>query len=134
MTVRLDKIIFSSTQTTLGLISWQLIKRSAANTGGTATTLTAVPLDSADPAASGVAKNYTANAAGLGTAVGTIAKVDLLSAALTSAICPVFIWDFTGEDEKLILRGIAETAALSFGGAALPAGMVVSVTLLWTEL
>lgn len=49
-----------------------LIKRSAVNTGGTSTSQTITPLDSTSAACSATIKAYTANPAGLGTAVGTV--------------------------------------------------------------
>ena len=58
-------------QTTASVIKAVLLKRSTANTGGTATTVTSVPIDSDNAAATATVRAYTANPT-TGTLVGII--------------------------------------------------------------
>src|SRR5262245_3679346 len=57
--VRLLKMIISGTADTAFDLSLSLVKESSPSTGGTSTTATAVPFDSAFPAATAVFNGYT---------------------------------------------------------------------------
>jgi hypothetical protein len=136
-TIRVLKFDISSSQTTLGVNTWFLIKRSTANTGGTSTTSTAVPFDSNDAAATATFRNYTVNPTSLGTAVGTIATLKLVSDPTVGGTPSqvVYTYDFTdnGTAQGIVLRGTTQVFALNFNGAALPAGLVINVNIVWTE-
>jgi hypothetical protein len=71
-TIRILRISVTGTQTTGAMRDVLLIKRSAANTGGTSATPTIAPYDSNSSAATAVVRNYTANPSALGASVGTI--------------------------------------------------------------
>ena len=134
-TIRITKVTLGSTQNTAGINDWYLIKRSAANTGGTSTTITPVPLDSLFPAATAVFRRYTANPTALGAAVGNLSIENILSPQInpgTSGTSYVpHTWDFT--NNPLVLRGVSEGVAINFNGAALPAGLSVNLIITWTE-
>ena len=132
--IRIIRMSLSTTQTTAGINTWFLLKRSTANSGGTSTSLTTVSNDSNDAAGTAVARQYTANPTA-GTLVGTMRTFKILGASLTSILHPQILIDFTdnGLSEGIVLRGITQVFALNFNGAALPAGLAVSVDIEWTE-
>lgn len=135
-TIYVTKMEVSTTQTTAGVNTWFVIKRSAANTGGTSATPTLVPLDSNNPAVTAVVRSYTANPTALGASVGTVRTTRILSDAATTATQPAYVFDFTnsGLSSGIVLRGIAQTLSLNFNGAALPAGLSVMVNFEWIEI
>ena len=134
-TVRITHVTLNSTQTANGINDWFVIKRSTANTGGTSTTITPVPNDSLFPAATAVVRRYTANPTALGTAVGNVAIVNIISPPVapgTSGTSYVpYIFDFT--NNPIVLRGVAEGLAINFNGAALPGGLSVNCSITFTE-
>lgn len=132
-TVRVLRVSIASTQTAAGINNWFLIKRSTATTGGTPTTLTSVPLDSANAAATAVVVNYTANPTP-GSAVGTVKAVGVLSPAPASVVSdPYIIHDELYNGQGIVLRGTGEGLALNFNGAAVPAGLSMSVNIFYSE-
>lgn len=119
------------------LISVNFIKRSAANTGGTASQPTVSKTDSADAAATAVLDLYSVVPASLG-AGATLYRQTSLTAALTAA--PIAFSFTNGLNANVItlpkpmtLRGVAESLAFNFGGAALPAGFAANYQAVWTE-
>lgn len=100
-----------------------IIKRSTANSGGTPTTLTNVPLDSNEPAATATVTKYSGNPT-LGTTVGTVwrGKVQcgqLGDAGIDSAAIS-FNVDFVKMFGKpVLLRGSNQGLGLNFGSNAL---------------
>ena len=132
--IRVKQIIISGTATAASNIFLFLAKRSALNTGGTATTLTAVPHDSGDNAAQAVVRSYTANPSGVGTLVGLMhgGRVNLAPAANGSI--DRLVWQFAWMNDKApVLRGAAEVLAINNAGAAIPAGGALDFDILWTE-
>lgn len=144
-TVRVWSFKITTTATAAGSHQFALIKRSAANTTGTFVAGTAVPLDSANAAATSVVGHYTANPGGLGTAVGTIITARVVSpvpvpASFASIITDagfdlLSIWSNSGAPgfQPVTLRGIAQVLALNYAGAALVAGQTHAWNILWTE-
>jgi len=131
--VRLTRISLSSIQSTGGLNNWKLIKRAAANTGGTSAPLTAVPMDSGYPAAQSIPKKWTA-APTINNTLGSIAEVQLLTPASTAANTgdtSIYLASPLGATHAL--RGATEELALNFSGAAVPSGLSIAVLLEWTE-
>lgn len=121
----------AATATVVGLL------RSTANTSGTSTSPTVVPLDSANPAGTAVVKAYTANPT-TGTLIGNI-RVGSLSTntAATSAFSnsPV-VWRFgsnAGAEQEVVLRGVAQSFALNGNGASFTSGAALNCTVTWTE-
>ncbi len=135
--VRVRRAELFSAQTTAALNTFHLVKRSTANTGGTATNLTAVPMDSGMMAATVASlANYTANPT-TGTSVGRARVMTTLSvASATSTLFPVpLVMDFDvyNDSNPIVLNGVAEELAINFGGLALPTGLTVFCSFAWTE-
>lgn len=117
------------------IVSVQFIKRSSANSGGTASTLTDVPHDSNNAAATATVKTYTVNPVSLGTAVGVI-RADRPSSVVLSGSTPPTASFFrfgNNNDQPIILRGAAETLAVNMNGATLASG-VMTCWVEWTEV
>lgn len=141
VTRRVRKIrVSGSTLTTLAVGSVVASKRSTAQSGGTATTLTRVPVDSAFPAAQtdGLVQVYT-GAPTDGTLVGTLAcRRQVWKSATVVDGAPFadmeFDFDNKGDDGRLgiPLHGLAQSVTVSFG--ADPASAVtLAVEVEWTE-
>lgn len=131
-TVRITKVEFSGTAGAAISVSAQLIKRSAADTGGTSGAVTAIPHDSADPAATATVLSYTANPAGLGATVGAVRCVRTtlpVGGAVGSSVSLAF-----GDQasKPVVLRGTAELLALNLGAASITTGNL-NVSVEWTE-
>lgn len=132
--VRLLRVIFSGTILTTAINgSVSMIKRSAADTGGTSTAPTIVPLDSSNTPATAVLAAYTANPTALGTAVGTIwqAKYLYQPAATNSPV--MLTMDFQGMAQAATLRGVAQQLALNLNAVAFASAGSVDYTFVFTE-
>jgi len=131
-TIRVNRVIVSGT-TTSGSpikITVNLIKRSAANTGGTVVADTEVPYDSTSPAATAVVTHYTANPSGLGASLGVIRSTT--TSIQASGFTEIIVWDFKDE-RPLILRGTSEILAVNFNSTSIT-GSVISITVEWAEV
>lgn len=109
-------------------------KCSTAPTGGTATTLTNVPLDSQFAAATAVAKVYTALPT-VGTLVGNIKSYPYYFAASADGAPQILDIDFLPyypSKQGLILRGAAQCVAVNLAGVTY-AGGTMHVSWEWTE-
>ena len=122
---------FSAIATAAATVDIQAVKRTAANTGGTAVSQTIAQHDSNDAAASGTVNTYTANPASLGAGVNIRAqKLNLGAAGSAGSI----LWDFTTRNDKaLVLRGTTQSLDLNWNGAAVPSGTSLDIELEWTE-
>lgn len=117
-----------------------LIKRSTADTAGTS--LTAVPLDSNNAAATATPYSYTSNPSSLGTAVGTMVT-GVISSAFGASLAGGLplnefsyskIFDAHLFGQALTLHGTSENIAVNFNGTIPPGGSpLVSVMITWTE-
>ncbi len=134
-TVKVRYIRLSGTATTATSSDIILVKRSTADTGGTPTSITLTSSDSQN-AASGASLVTFAAAPTLGTLVGAFDDQQLTMPPPTSSTPAVtylpFEFGARGE-QPVVLRGVAECIALNFQGAALPAGMKISNTVVYTE-
>jgi len=129
-TIMINKIIFSATQTTSGSFNVACIKRSTANTAGTATTMTAVPLDASDAAAGSTVQYYTANPT-LGTTIGSVETVPIFCS--TTATQPEkYEFDFGLKGKPIILNSAAQALSINLGGVTMTGGACF-VTIEWTE-
>ena len=134
-TVRVRRVELSGTATTSTSVDVALIMRSTADTGGTPTALTKVPMDASN-AASTAALNSYGSAPTLGTTIGDIrdAQLTLPPAASSTPALTYLVWDFGGRGQQPpALHGAAQCLAFNFFGAALPAGMKISTSVEWTE-
>lgn len=132
--IRLIGVIIDGTQTTAGINKLFLIKRSAVDTTGTFVADTQTPQDSDDNPSLASFGHYTANPGALGAAVGNVRVGNLLCPAPAGTTNDRIIWKFDNLNaEEVILRAATEQLALNFNGAALPTGLTLNVTFIWTE-
>lgn len=129
-TIRVTRIQISATQSTASAANIFLVKRSTANTGGTATTLTAVPLDSTNVAATAVARSYTANPT-TGTLVGNL-RVNKLFVSAASGSPGTLDWKFGEGTQAIYLRGATEVLSVNLNAATLM-GNSFNIFIEWTE-
>ena len=136
-TIRVNRIIASGIATSDANVLLQLIKRSSANSGGTATTLTAVPHDVANGVAAATVRAYTVNPT-VGTAVGTLrtGRVAVGSASPSSASPTaskqVELFSVSGRGQAIVLRGATEVLAVNMNAVTLTGGSM-SFWIEWTE-
>lgn len=134
-TVKILKITVSGTQTTAGVNQFFLIKRSTADTGSTPVAATLIPCDSANSAATAVVQRYTSTNPSTGSAVGTV----LTSSAITPAPGATgvsgnsVLFDAKETGQPIVLNGIAQELDINFAGAAVPSGMSLAFSVIFTE-
>jgi hypothetical protein len=127
------KMGLSTTQNALGTNQWFLLKRSAANTGGTSAVVAAVPYDSNNPAGTATVRQYTVNPAALGASLGPIWSGWVNSPAVAGQGSGIEIDFMDMFGQPLTLLSTAEVLAWNFNGAALPAGLSVMAYAVWYE-
>ena len=114
-----------------------LIKRSTANTGGTATTETNIPVNSASAAATAVVKTYTANPT-TGTSIGRVksfchAGDFYINGSGGYSLFPSrVVYECGPMEEPITLNSSGETLAMNFNGST-ASGTPIAVTVTWTE-
>lgn len=141
-TVVVTSFVIGIQSTASALQTLDLLRRSTASTGGTATTLTAALYDSTQDAATAVAKIWTA-APTLGDSAGLLKTIVAASSTLSlgptllginftnnTLLTPQLANDFR---RPIILRGAAESINLNYKGAALTAGFAACGFIEWTE-
>ena len=137
--VRVLRVAVSGRATAANQLDVQLVKRSSADTAGssTAATLTAVPPDSTDSPATAAVTTYTGTNVNpnLGTSVGVVrAQQSNVSAAGSGGAATPVEFDFgTVNDKAIVLNAASEGLYLNFGGAVLPAGLVLNIFVEWSE-
>jgi hypothetical protein len=129
-TVLLTRIRVSCTQTTAGIISLNIIKRSAADTSGTSASMTVIPDDSNYSAGASAPLTYTANPT-TGATVGNIDTVKLGCMA-TGTTSPNDIYILNRTQKPIVLRGTAQQIAVNLGGATVTGGSF-AITFEWIE-
>ena len=135
-TIRILEIKYQADDTGSSLVfnTISLIRRSSAGSGGTATTLTAIALDTNNASATGTVKIFTANPT-VGSAVGTLRTERNASGSAVTASTPWgVIFDHKVAGQALVLRGTSEQVALNLGGVT-QAGTYpkMNVEVTWTE-
>ncbi len=130
-TIRVSRITISGTRTTATATALFLLKRSTANTGGTSTTLTGVPHDSQNAAATAVARSYTANPT-LGTLVGNIKTLQLYMPTTTGVVGENTIEWGKRPGQTIVLRGTGQVLSVNLNGVTV-AGNSFSISIEWTE-
>lgn len=110
-----------------------LIKRSTANSGGTSSAITAVPLDSNFSSATASGVYYTANPT-TGTSVGTISHIPL-HGTYGSSVNQVYttLFDSTKGGSPIVLRGTSESVSVNYNGVTDAAGTSAAVDIEWSE-
>lgn len=131
-TIKVNRILLEGLQTTAGINQWFLILRGTADSGGTSTAQTAIALDPNNAVATASVLKYTAAPTINGT-IGTVRSPLILAPAATSLFSDEApVWDYQ-LGQPIVLRGVNSQAALNFNGAAVPAGLSITVTIFWTE-
>ena len=130
-TIRLTRVEVTGTGTAAATVNISLIKRSTADTAGTAVAATVGPHDSNNAAGTATVNHYTANPT-LGTTTFT-ARVSRYTAVAAAALINPLFWDF-GERpaQAIVLRGTGQVAAINLGGATI-AGPVFNCNWEYTE-
>jgi len=131
-TVRVLRLAIGGIATAAATNDVQLVKRTAANTGGTSAALTLAQHDSNDAAPTAAVNTYSVNPTGLGASGGVVraAKLNLGAAGAAGQI----VWDFTTRNGKgLVLRGNTQSLNLNWNGAAVPAGTSLNIDVEFTE-
>ncbi len=132
-TLYVTKVIVSAEATASALVDLLLIKRSAADTGGTPVVNTPIPHDSLDAAATGTVTSYTANPGALGAAVGTVRRGYVEAAAAAAVSSPTVIFEFGERGKPITLRGIAQQLAINLAGVTVTGGLF-TITYEWYEI
>lgn len=134
--VKIWRLFLSTLQTSAGINTWQLLKYSTANSGGTPVAVTKVPHEAGHAAAGASLQYYTANPTP-GTSLGSVFSFRLNSPAVATVgtgDLQGFYIDFVSTiGIPIVLNGPAQGLALNFGGAALPAGLSVIAGFTWSE-
>jgi hypothetical protein len=131
--IRIKRIGISGSTTSGSpiLVTASLLKRSTANTGGTAVSATAVPNDSTNPAATASLNHYTANPT-LGTLVGNI-RGNRWSFNNNGNQPNMIEWIFGEDTQPLVLRGAAEQISINLNSTSIT-GSNISVYAEWMEI
>lgn len=131
-TVYVTKVTISGIQTTSGQVFIILQKRSTANTVGTSSAMTAVPLDSTDAAASSAPLIYTANPT-TGSVLGNVDSgyVSVPAQISLSGVTP-YTFNFGERGKGIKLSGTAQNLAVNLSGNTVTGGVIV-VTFEWRE-
>lgn len=130
---RITKITVGGRATNAASVDVSLVKRSAANSGGTATNPDKVPYDASVGAAAATISAYTANPT-LGTAVGSIGTKQLFLGNLTTGQPgEAAVWTFGDRPATaVILRAAAQCLSVSWNNST-TSGNLVDVEVEWTE-
>lgn len=129
--VKILSLHISGNATTAITVPLSIIKRSAANTGGTSTAPVVVPHDSNNGAGTAVVLAYTANPTVLGTTVGMLDAFKLDLPASATATNVNLDEDFN-DGQPYVLRGTAQILAINLNSSAI-AGGNLAVAIHWTE-
>ena len=131
-TVTVNRIYVTGSAGTAVAVPVQIIKRSAATSGGTCAAATNVPLDSSDTAATAVVNSCTANPT-LGAAVGTVASQSVFFSLSSAVNAAPGDFDFGKTNGKpLVLRGVAEGLGVNLNAVSVSSG-VLTVWIEWVE-
>jgi len=131
--VKLIRVVFSGTILTAAINgSVSIVKRSTADTLGTSSAPTIIPLDSNNAAATAVLAAYTANPT-LGTPVGTIWQAKYLYQIAASGNPTVLVIDFSQLGQSGTLRGVAQQLALNLNAVAFASAGSVDYSFVFTE-
>ena len=133
-TIYIRKIVWKQSSygsTTLHQV--YLIKRSTANSGGTSSAITAVPLDSSFASATASGVYYTANPSSLGTSLGTLTHIPVI--ASTAPVSQSFstLFDSTKGGSPIVLRGTSESISVNYNGVTDAIGTSAVVDIEWSE-
>ena len=109
-----------------------IIKRSTANSGGTSSAITAIPLDSNFSSATASGVYYTANPT-VGTSLGTIAHGNVCVGSIWAIQPSSNIFDATKGGSPIVLRGTGESISVNYNGVTDAIGTSAAVDIEWSE-
>lgn len=115
-----------------------LLKRSTANSSGTSTTETNIPVDSGSAAATAVIKTYTANPT-LGSSLGRVMSGVFASPTDNQTAQPYAVnawttlYEATLMQQSITLRGTAQGLVVNFNGVKPGGTPVLAFRVIWTE-
>jgi hypothetical protein len=129
--VVLTRIEVTGTQTTAGIVTLEVAKRSTAASGGTSANFTVVPDESAYGSANSTPVSYSGTGPTVGTLVGDLdnPQFAFLAAASTTPN-DIYIADLLNRPVTLI--GTTQSVCLNLGGAV--TGGNISVKFRWDEV
>lgn len=131
--VKLIRVVFSGTIATAAISgSVSIVKRSSADTAGTSTAPTIIPLDSSNAVVTAVLAAYTANPT-LGTTVGTIWQAKYLYVIAASGNPAILTIDFNQLGQAGTLRGVTQQLALNLNAVAFASAGSVDYSFVFTE-
>lgn len=136
--IRINNMVFRCQETTGALRKLFFVKRTAANTGGTATNPSAIKLDTNNAAATAVLALYSAAPAGLGAGT-TLAVAPLVTTALTAAPAIFSMGSHISAASAIttttpvVLRGATEFLCANWNGNAWGSGQIAQWEISWTE-
>lgn len=110
-----------------------LLKRSTANSGGSSSALTAVPLDSNFSSATASGVYYTANPSSLGTSLGALAHAYRFYGAYPDVEIEAVLFDSTKGGSPIVLRGTSESVSVNYNGVTDGIGTSAVVDIEWSE-
>lgn len=134
--IKVKQITISGIKTTAQTALFNLVKRSAADTGGTSAAATAVPLDTSQAVAPATATvlSYTAVPAP-GTAVGNVGSryLGFFAGSVGTVNSASWTWRPADLFSDVRLRGAAQQLCLNAPAAFTTDGPTLSVEVTWTE-
>jgi hypothetical protein len=130
-TVEITRIIIGGTQITTGQVAFYIKKRSTANTGGTSSASTMVPLLSTDAAATAVGAIYTANPT-TGTTVGDVDIRLVPITATTVADTQATELNYGTLGKPITLSGVAQALTINLNGVTITSGSI-AIAIEFTE-
>jgi hypothetical protein len=134
-TIIIKKIEVSGVATVGDKYRLALLRRSTADSGGTATTSTAVTLDTGQAANTATFNQYSANPT-LGTLVGQPMSnwvVPLSIAGAGVSTNPVVLFEATDTLKGIVLRGTSQQLAINGLGTSIPTGGLLDVNI-WFDV
>ena len=131
--VKVVRVVVSGIATAAGAFDVLLVKRSAANSGGTAALLDIVPRDSNSATPAAIARSYTANPT-VGTGLGTVAaaRITVTTAAGAIGNAPQAFELLGPQSQPVALRGSGEVLALNLNATTITGGSITAYVE-WTE-
>lgn len=132
--VRISRIQITGVATAASEMDVQLVKRTAANSGGTATQPAICLHDSGEAAPQAVLNQYGANPAGLGA--GIAFRAQKLALPAPGGTAQPVVWEFPAgrNGREVFLRGAVQALAINMNGGTVPAGCSLDIEIEWTEV
>lgn len=129
-TIKIRRIQISLQSSAAGSVPMTIVRRSTANSAGTA--ITAVKNDTSNADATATVQSYNALPT-LGTTVGVLRSQRLLAGVSASIVDNNAVYEFGGNDaQPFVLRGTSDVIAINFNGSATTVTLAY-IAIEWTE-